>query len=83
MEEERSVIDMRAIIVSTFSSGTGKIVIDPALSDEAIGRIIRAAIEASDGAPFTVIQTLASVIRGDLKTLASKLDDNTGSKSDR
>lgn len=83
MAEEQADIDLSAIIGTAFSSGSGMIVIDPALTNKEIGRLIRTAIEASDGMPFTVIQSIGSVIFGDVKDLGSKFRDKNGSKIDR
>lgn len=50
----------------------GQLVVDPTESAEDIGKLVRKAMEASNGRPFTVIQSLGSVIFNDVKEIGTK-----------
>lgn len=48
-------LDLKEIIDAKFTSGEGVMVIDPKASDADLARLLRIAMLASDGQPFTVI----------------------------
>ena len=53
--EEHPEVDLSDVLKSKFSAGHGALIISKSHSDEAIAKVIRDAITASEGKPFTVV----------------------------
>lgn len=82
MSDERPVVGIHEMMKDTSLSDRGALNINPALTDKEIGGLVRRAMEATSGMPFTVTQNLGSVIFNDLKYLASKYGDDATSETD-
>lgn len=50
----------------------GRLVIDPSKTDEEIGKLVRAAMDASHGMPFTIVQSLGSIVFNDVKEIGKQ-----------
>lgn len=67
-------MDAKAIVNESFANG--QLVVDPNETNEKIGQLVRIALEESHGMPFTVIQSLGSVVFDDLKETMAKYKKN-------
>lgn len=64
-------MDVKPMLSDSFSDG--QLLVDSNRTDEEIGQLVRMAMEASQGMPFTVIQSLGTVVFDDLKEAITKL----------